>query len=75
MCTVKLEALSEGVYSKLEALPEGVYSKLEALSEGVYSKLEALSEGVYSKLREREMFYLTTQSTHFIYGYWRQTYG
>ena len=23
----------------------------------------------------KEMFYLTTQSTHFIYGYGRQAYG
>ena len=29
----------------------------------------------YKKEGRKEMFYLTTHSTHFIYGYMHQTYG
>ena len=29
----------------------------------------------YIQERKKEMFYLTTHSTHFIYGYMAQTYG
>ena len=39
------------------------------LPSGVFKNTPWVGAGTEKREREREMFYLTTHSTHFIYGY------
>ena len=66
ICVQKGTALGESL-----ALELGLNNKICARNYSIRQRsgLERLSKNTQRTGREREMFYLTTHSTHFIYGY------